>query len=163
MGFVSPQPELLFTDRSIMINLLDFACDIAASGLVCPAEISKTRPDWESWIVADAKRRTLYTLYLFDNIFCAENGLPTYLGLELEGLPAPARKSLWEASHRNQWEDTYTKHLTEWPSGFLRIDELWPDPSHGDHEKTRRMDQWLRSVDEFGMMIFAVTHITHGS
>jgi hypothetical protein len=163
MGFISPQPGQLCTDRSIMINLLDFACDTAASGLVCPGEISQTRPDWESWIVADAKRRTLYILYLFDNIFCAANGLPTFLAVELEGLPAPARKSLWEAVHRNQWEETYTKHLIEWPDTFFRIDDLWPGPSHGDQEKTRRVDRWVRSVDELGMMVFAITHITHGS
>ncbi|KIN02617.1 hypothetical protein OIDMADRAFT_102728 [Oidiodendron maius Zn] len=163
MLFFSRQQGQSLVDRQIMINLLDFACDIAQDGLVCPGEISKIRPDWESWIVACAKRRTLYTLYFFDNIFCAAHNLPTFLGEELESLPAPARKSLWDARDRNTWEKTYALHLTEWPEGAFRINELWPDmsPDNGEKKK-RRVDKWLQSVDEYGMMLFAVTHITHG-
>lgn len=162
MLFFSRQHGQSLVDRQIMINLLDFACDIAQDGLVCPGEIAKIRPDWESWIVACAKRRTLYTLYFFDNIFCAAHDLPTFLGEELESLPAPARKSLWDARDRNTWEKAYALHLTEWPEGAFRIDELWPDmsPDNGE-KKRRRVDKWLQSVDEYGMMLFAVTHITH--
>jgi hypothetical protein len=160
--FSSPYGQSLI-DRQIMINLLDFACDVSVAGLVCPAEVSKIRPDWESWIIACAKRRTLYTLYLFDNVFCSAHNLPTFLGEELESLPAPARKSLWEAADRKVWEQTYMAHLTEWPDGGLRIDELWPDLSQDSREKQQRVDRWLQSVDEFGMMLFAVTHITHSA
>ena len=149
-------------DRQVMINIQDFACDVASSGLVCPAELSHQRPDWESWIVASAKRRSLYTMYLFDNIFCSLNGLPTFLGEELESLPAPASKTLWEASNRAVWETEYNHHLSEWPGGALQIHELWPAPETGVKERKKRVDKWLGSVDEFGMMIFAVTLGTHG-
>ncbi len=44
--------------------------------------------------MAEAKRRTLYTMYLFDNILSAQDGLPTFLSTELRGLAAPAEKSL---------------------------------------------------------------------
>ena len=33
-------------------------------------------------------------------------------------------------------------------------------PDNGE-KKRRRVDKWLQSVDEYGMMLFAVTHITH--
>lgn len=159
--FFSPQYGQSLIDRQVMINLLDFAHDISASGLVCPGEISKSRPDWESWIVACTKRRTLYTLYLFDNIFCSAHNLPTFLGVELEPLPAPARKSLWDASDTTVWEEVYNTHLIDWPDGVLRISELWNLPPTKGENKPRE-DRWLQSVDEFGMMIFAVTHLTHG-
>jgi hypothetical protein len=162
MLFFSAQYGQPLIDRQVMINLLDFACNISTTGLICPAEMSNARPDWESWIVSSAKCRTLYTLYFFDNIFCSAHDLPTFLGEELESLPAPARKNLWEASDRSLWEKRYNMHLTEWPCGALRIDELWPGPELGSDERRRRVDRWLESVDEFGMMLFTVTHITHG-
>jgi hypothetical protein len=149
-------------DRQVMINLQDFACIVASSGLVCPAELSHESPDWESWIIAATKRRALYTMYMFDNVFCSLNGLPTLLGEELESLPAPASKSLWEASDREVWSTEYNNHLNEWPGGGLRIDELWPAPEAGLEERRKRIDKWLGSVDEFGMMLFAVTSVTHG-
>jgi hypothetical protein len=163
MLFFSPQYGQSLIDRQVMVNLLDFACDMATTGVVCPAEIANSRPDWESWIVACTKRRTLYTLYFFDNIFCTARGLPTFIGEELASLPAPARKTLWEASDRTAWEKRYTIHLTEWPDGALRIDELWPGPELGKDERRRRVDRWLETVDEFGMMLFTVTHLTHGT
>ena len=151
-----------FIDRQVMINLQDLACDVASSGLVCPGELSQARPDWESWIVASTKRRALYTMYLFDNIFCSQNGLPTFLGEELEGLLAPASKTLWEISDRTSWEKEYSDHLHDWPSGGLRIEELWPPPETGAEIRRKRVDRWLTSVDEFGMMLFAITLVTHG-
>ena len=149
-------------DRQIMINLQDFACDIVSSGLVCPQELAHARPDWESWIVASTKLRALYTMYMFDNVFCSQNGLPTFLGEELKSLLAPASKTLWEASDPDVWRIEYNKHCHDWPSGGLRIDELWPAPETGAEERRKRVDKWLASVDEFGMMLFAVTLVTHG-
>lgn len=159
--FADGEPGKLI-DRQVMINLQDFACDIASPGLVCPAELSQQRPDWESWIVASTKRRSLYTTYLFDNLFCSLNGLPTFLGEELESLPAPASKTLWEASNRAMWTTEYNIYLSEWAEGSLRIDELWPAPETGIEERRKRVDRWLESVDEFGMMLFAITLATHG-
>ena len=98
-----------FIDRQVMINLQDLACDVASSGLVCPGELSQARPDWESWIVASTKRRALYTMYLFDNIFCSQNGLPTFLGEELEGLQIDLSTHQPKGHHlKNPW---YTKLL----------------------------------------------------
>lgn len=159
--FFIDDPSGKLIDSQIMINLQEFASDIAASGAVCPGEISHHRPGWESWIVASTKRRALFTTYLFDNIVCSLNGLPTYLNEELEALPAPASKALWEASDRGTWEAEYGNHLVDWAGGALRMDELWRVPEFGTVER-RRVDKWLSSVDEFGMILFAVTSGTPG-
>ncbi|OZJ02838.1 hypothetical protein BZG36_04355 [Bifiguratus adelaidae] len=149
-------------DRQTLINLLEFACDITSTGTMCPAEFSDTRPDWPSWIVASAKRRTLYTMYMLDNLFCSLNSLPYYIAEELESLPAPASKVLWEASRKDVWEKEYNIYLAEWIGGGLTIDELWPVSETGALERRKRVDKWLESVDEFGMMLYAVTLATHG-
>ncbi|KAI0104760.1 hypothetical protein GGR51DRAFT_218718 [Nemania sp. FL0031] len=152
--------------RQAVMNLQELACANAKSGLVCEAEHQWLRPRWESWIVAEASRRTLYTMYLFDGILSAHDGVPTFVGTELRGLPAPASQTLWRAQTRLDWEASYNLHLAEWSEGGLRIDELWRVPegfSETDVLKRRdRVDHWLEGVDEFGTMLYAVTNSTHG-
>ncbi|KAF5695951.1 hypothetical protein FGLOB1_13902 [Fusarium globosum] len=113
--------------RQAMINLQEIACATSREGLVCAAEQRGALPKWESWIMAEAKRRTLYTMYFLDNVLSAHDGLTTYLGTELRGLYSPSSKYLWQAD-RNGWEQSYNSHLAEWGSEPFRLDELWPFP-----------------------------------
>ncbi|KAL4940163.1 major facilitator superfamily domain-containing protein [Aspergillus oleicola] len=48
--------------------------------LACFGPIYRTRPSWESWIIASAKRRAIYVMYLFSSLYNAENGLPNFQG-----------------------------------------------------------------------------------
>ncbi|KAI0459369.1 hypothetical protein F5B21DRAFT_299199 [Xylaria acuta] len=152
--------------RQAVMNLQEIACASAKRGLVCEAEQQWLRPRWESWIVAEANRRTLYTMYLFDGVLSAHDGLPTFVGTELKGLPAPASHSVWRAQTRLDWEASYNSHLADWSEGGLRIDELWRVPEDFDDtdvaRRRNRVDRWLEGVDEFGTMLYAVTNTTHG-
>ncbi|KAI1102425.1 MFS general substrate transporter [Jackrogersella minutella] len=144
--------------RQAMMNLQQIACSSSRGGLVCIAEQHHARPSWEAWIVAEAKRRTLFTMYLFDSVLSVQDGLQTFLGTELQGLPAPANKRLWSAQTRQEWETSYNIHLADWVEKGLRIDELWPIPAdldeHGRLERRNRVDVWLENVDEFGTMLY---------
>ncbi|SPO06529.1 uncharacterized protein DNG_09219 [Cephalotrichum gorgonifer] len=152
--------------RQAMMNLQELACASSRQGLVCKAEQLRARPKWEGWIIAEAKRRTLFTMYIFDSVLLAEDGLPTFLGTELRGLLAPASRSLWSVNRRDEWEAAYNIHLTDWGGGGLRIDELWAMETtmdeHSIKERRNRVDRWLEGVDEYGTMIYAVTSCTHG-
>lgn len=152
--------------RQAMVNTQELACATARGGLVCTAERDGARPRWEAWIAAEAKRRTLFTMCLFDSALLTHDGLPTHLATELRGLPAPGGKSLWAARDRGGWAAGYDVHLAEWPGGVLHIDELWPMPENfGERdvaERRGRVDLWLEDLDEFGTMIYAVTSGTHG-
>ncbi|KAI1453212.1 hypothetical protein F4805DRAFT_382439 [Annulohypoxylon moriforme] len=152
--------------RQAMMNLQQIACSSSRGGLMCIAEQQHARPKWEAWIVAEAKRRTLFAMYLFDSVLSAQDGLQTFLGTELEGLPAPTSKFLWRAQTRQEWETAYNIYLADWLEEGLRIDELWPMPADLDEsgrlERRNRVDIWLENVDEFGTMIYAVTSCTHG-
>lgn len=140
------------------------ACD---RGIVCVSDQTRTRPKWEEWIVAEAKRRTLYVMYLFDSILCIQEGLPVFLGSELQGLPAPGSKTQWQVRDRISWERAYNLHLAEWVEGYLTIDELWQTPvkfsGHDISRRQKRVARWLEDVDEFGTMLFAVTACIHGT
>ncbi|KUL86574.1 hypothetical protein ZTR_04227 [Talaromyces verruculosus] len=155
----SPDPSL----RQAMMNLQELACSTSHQGLICTAEQQHTRPKWEAWIVAEAKRRTLYVMYLFDSLLSAQDGLPTFLGTELYGLPAPSAGVLWKAGTRQEWEREYNVHLADWVEAGLYINELWPIPADMDEagvlERRARVDRWLEGVDEFGTMIEYVDFI----
>ncbi|KAK5991580.1 hypothetical protein PT974_09865 [Cladobotryum mycophilum] len=157
-----PNPSL----RHAMMNLQELAFLTSRQGLVCVAEQQRIRPGWESWIVAEAKRRTLFTMYLFDGVLTSEAGQPTFLGIELQGLLAPAAKSLWYTKLRYDWEAAYNFHLADWVEGGLCIDELWPIPAELDEcgimKRRTRVANWLEDLDEFGTMLYAVTSCTHG-
>jgi hypothetical protein len=151
--------------REAMVNLQHLACATSRRGLMCILESQHARSQWESWILTEAKRRTLYTMYLFDGILSTHDGLPAALGTELTGLPAPSGKRLWQAQMRNDWEAAYDMYLAD-PMYGLRIDELWPIPDGlhdaGISHRRDRVDGWLQGVDEYGTMLYAVTSCTHG-
>lgn len=153
--------------RRMMMDLQELASLCSKRGLVCVAERNRARPRWESWVVAEAKRRTLYTMYLFDNVLSSHEGMPSYFGTELKGLPAPSIRSLWEAKTLQDWEREYNNNLADWTGPDLTIDELWPAPSWLDEaglvERRKRVDQWLEGVDGLGTMLFAVTSSLHNS
>ncbi|KAF2149194.1 hypothetical protein K461DRAFT_207935, partial [Myriangium duriaei CBS 260.36] len=147
-----------------MINLQEIACVACQHGLVCASEQQACMPRWEEWIVAEAKRRTLYTMYMFDNLLSSQDNLPTYVGTELRGLPAPAGKSLWRAVTRLDWMTAYGAEVAR-NNQPLRIDELWPESPDACQTtiatRRRRVDQWLEQVDEYGTMLYAVTTSSH--
>ncbi|KAI2470675.1 MFS general substrate transporter [Annulohypoxylon bovei var. microspora] len=152
--------------RQAIMNLQQLACSSSRGGLMCIAEQQHARPSWEAWIVAETKRRTLFAMYLLDSVLSAQDGLQTFLGTELQGLPAPTSKCLWRAQTRLEWETAYNIYLADWLKEGLRIDELWPIPEDLDEpgrlERRNRVDTWLENVDEFGTMLYAVTSCTHG-
>ncbi|KAL4819191.1 hypothetical protein BDW67DRAFT_182142 [Aspergillus spinulosporus] len=154
--------------RVFMTNLQDLACACARQGLLCTAESAavRTRPRWEEWIVAETTRRTLYIMYLFDSILSTQEGLPTFLGVELRGLPAPAAGVLWRAQHRRDWEKEYNLFLVEWGDGVLRIEELWPEARDLDEREKEwrkgRVERWVEGLDEYGTMLYAIMQCTHG-
>lgn len=151
--------------REAMMNLQHLACATGRRGLMCILESQHARPQWDSWILVEAKRRTLYTMYLFDGLLSAHDSLPTALGTELTGLPAPSSKQLWQAETRHSWETAYNTYLAD-PLHGLRIDELWPIPDGLNDasisHRRDRVDHWLQEVDEYGTMLYAVTSCTHG-
>jgi hypothetical protein len=152
--------------RQHMMNLQQLAFDTCSRGLVCTAELEHIRPQYSDWIVAESTRRTLYTMYLLDNLLCTNDNLPVYIGTELAGLPAPAGQDVWRASSEDKWKSAYNTHLSDWNGSSLSIDELWrvaeDAPEEAIERRRTRIDLWLETVDEYGTFLYAVTSCTHG-
>ncbi|TPX17864.1 uncharacterized protein E0L32_002965 [Thyridium curvatum] len=152
--------------RQAIVNIQMLASSSAKQGLMCVAEMQHSRPSWEEWIIAESKRRSLYTMYLLDSLLLIEDGLTPFLGIELQGLLAPARRSLWDAQDRHTWERAYNRHLADWPDAHFRIDELWNLAPGADvatrDERIRRIRLWLEDVDNYGTMMYSITSAAHG-
>lgn len=162
MLYFSPIHGTSSVNDKTMITLMDLAFRTAKNGLFCRAEAANARPTWESWIVAAAKRRAVFAMYIFSGVYNADRNLPNFIADELRELFVPGHKVLWEARDRETWEKEYDRQLIEWDDGMLRISELWRSAETGSPDRRRRIERWLGSVDEFGMMIFAVCSHIHG-
>lgn len=162
IGFFARNKNPSLVDKTTMINLQDLASRMSTTGFVCGAELSRTRPSWDSWIVSETKRRTLYTMYMLDNIFNFIYDTPSYVATELGSLPAPTSKVLWETSNREVWEKEYDMHLVDWEGDPFRLSELWPTgPDDDEIKREERVEKWSASVDEYGTLLLGVCTLNY--
>ncbi|KAF7587820.1 hypothetical protein BBP40_006672 [Aspergillus hancockii] len=162
MLYFSPHGGYSLVTDKIMITLMELAFRTARNGLFCIAELAHTRPTWESWIVVAAKRRAIFTMYLFTSVYNADRLLPNFVAEEMRGVYAPGHKALWEAGDRDRWNKEYDRYLLQWEDGMLEISELWRSAETGSTERRERIERWVQTTDEFGMMIFGVCAHIHG-
>ena len=141
-------------DEATIINIQQFAyrSAIVGSGLTTKAEKDHTRPTWEEWILASAKRCANPVLYCSDCIFTTANNLPTSPCDELRILSAPESKALWQSQCEEQWKSAYNRWLAKWDTGAFTMGELMREP-RGESVAEERKHMWLTEVDEFGMTI----------
>lgn len=161
-------------------TLHDLASKVSAAGVLCPEEVggasltSGPIPRWESWIIAEAKRRTIFCVYMFEDVYNSENHCTTYLAEELAPLLAPGSKWLWQARDRAAFETEYAHWTRAWSGQRgLAISELWPrvvsdrfdeaTEALRKQETEQRIARWTEDVDEFGMFLLAVCTTTHNA
>ncbi|KAH0194628.1 hypothetical protein KCV03_g277, partial [Aureobasidium melanogenum] len=72
--------EPMMVPQEMKINLQELTAKSAREGLICPAEQTGSRPDYLSWILAEAKRRTLYAVYMVDDVINTLGNMPCVLG-----------------------------------------------------------------------------------
>lgn len=169
----------VFTPNQISA-LHDLVSKVSAMGILCPEEVGNATstgsciPQWEGWIIAEAKRRTIFCVYMFEDVYNFDNNAATYLAEELAILLTPTSKWLWQASDKVAFETEYSNYVKAWngESG-LQISEFWPRElaEDGDdvteaarRQRTEdRISRWAENVDEFGMFILAVCTVTHNA
>jgi hypothetical protein len=150
-------------NSAIMINIQELASAMSETGLT-GFEGSTIRPTWKAWALAEAKRRTLYTMYMFDHVFNCSNNTACYRATELGQLPASSNKALWAASDEAEWERAYDRHISNWPLGGPLIEDFWPNTDEAIGNRRReRADRWLEDVDEFGILLFSTSNLTQSS
>ncbi|ROV87498.1 hypothetical protein VMCG_10506 [Cytospora schulzeri] len=173
------RPGLETFSPGLITSLHDLAAKVSTSGIVCPEEVvgqspaaaAAAVPAWESWIMAEAKRRTVYCVYLFEDLYNHEHDAASYLGEELGLLLAPASKWMWQALSKSAFALEFSEWTKAWDGGGgLVIAEFWPREV-GDTVNDLAAEEWQRrreerimryseNVDEFGMFLLAVCTAT---
>ena len=131
MAYFFPMDDTQVLEDSDFVTLQEVAFYSVKRGFACPAETTQIRPDWESWIVASAKRRTVLTMYLFISIYNASKDLLNFVSDELAEVLVATSKTLWLASDRASWGAEYNRHMAKWRDGMLTIEEPWRSPETG--------------------------------
>ena len=162
MAIFFPIHENPIDKDAAMVTLQEMAFRVTQGGLMSQAELSRSRPTWESWIIVSAKRRAIFTFHLLSSVYNAENYMFNFVTEELREVYVPAVRRLWEARSRGDWEREYSQYLSEWADGPLKISELWLSPETGSAARRERIDRWVQGADEFGMMLLAVCVHLHG-
>ncbi|KAF4609814.1 hypothetical protein G7Y89_g15809 [Cudoniella acicularis] len=116
------------------------------------ARPSGTVPDQESWVITSAAHRTVLAIYVFDCVICFLSRIPVYSCDELDFIPAPACRRLWEAREYETWREEYVNWLKMWEGREVVMGELLNRPA--ESYAYNRVEKWLSEADEFGMLIF---------
>lgn len=168
------RPRLATFNPSLITSLHDLAARVSTAGVVCPEEVGQLPaavPKWEGWILAEAKRRTIYCVYMFEDLYNHENEAVSYLGEELGLLPAPASKWVWQAKDKDSFALEFSEWTKVWDGGrCLAIAEFWPrgvgdtlsdlEAQEWQRKREERIMRYSEAVDEFGMFLLAICTAT---
>lgn len=113
---------------------------------------SGTILDQQSWVTTSAAYRTVLAIYVFDCVICFLNHIPIYSCDELDFIPAPVCRRLWEARDYETWRDEYVNWLNIWKGTEVVMGELLNRVA--ESYTHNRVEKWLSEADEFGMLIF---------
>ncbi|EED20853.1 conserved hypothetical protein [Talaromyces stipitatus ATCC 10500] len=116
------------------------------------ADIFSKVPDRELWAIASAAQRTVLAIYVFDCVVCFLNRIPVYSCDELDFIPAPVCRRLWEAREYETWREEYGNWFKAWKGREVLMGELLIQ--HTESYASKRVEEWLSEADEFGMLIF---------
>lgn len=94
MAYFFPVKDIAILSENDIATLQELAFYSAKRALTCPAETTRIRPAWESWIAASAKRGTLLTIYLFTYIYNASKNMLNFASNELSDVLVPESKTL---------------------------------------------------------------------
>jgi len=96
--------------------------------------------------------RTIWVLYIIGVLFNVNWINESIKQCEVEALPLPSSKALWDAQDKDEWEIEYNLELNHEPfiqgAGFVRygrdLNPATAENSVGD---------WYAGIDEFGAMV----------
>ena len=140
------------TVQLLLGQLQEMAYHLLITEAFPKARSSGAVPDQESWVITSAAHRTVLAIYIFDCVICFLNRVPVYGCDELDFIPAPVGRRLWEAQEYETWREEYVNWVKIWKGGEVVMAELLNRPA--ESYAYNRVETWLSEADEFGMLIF---------
>jgi hypothetical protein len=94
-------------------------------------------------------------LYCFEWMNAMLNNTGAFLCTEIDFMPAPTGKVLWNCPTQEKWESAYDRWLERWAGmGLYTIGELTHIRPGANLDL--RSEMWLEEADEFGVMYMAL-------
>jgi len=146
---VKPSAEVVRRVSSQLQEMTHHLLTTVATPGVCP---SGTIPDQDSWVITSATHRTILALYVFECVLCFLNRIPITTCGEVDSIPAPVCRRLWEAREYEMWREEYVNWFEMWKGREVVMGELLNRPAESHAHD--RVETWLSEADEFGMLIF---------
>lgn len=112
------------------------------------------RLDWKAWVYITARRRAVLALYLLHWGYSMYHGVQSFDCRELEFMPAPSAKVLWQARTEREWRALYSRWLGRW-KGEMFLQGEFEKVSNGI-VLGERAERWLQEADEFGFIMMAI-------
>jgi hypothetical protein len=83
------------------------------------------------------------------------NGFTAFPCADVDFMPAPAGKVLWNATSREKWEVAYDRWLGRWAGlSIYSVGDL--QRVYRGPDLDLRSEMWLEEADEFGIMCIAL-------
>lgn len=143
---------LKYAAQIVLGQLQEMAYHLLITVALPKARPSGTIPNQDLWMITSAAHRTVLAIYIFEYVICFRNRIPIYICDELDFIPAPVCRRLWEAQEYEAWRGEYGNWLEMWKGKEVVMSELLNGHA-GSHAYTR-VEKWLSEADEFGMLIF---------
>ncbi|KAK6444342.1 hypothetical protein FP744_10000590 [Trichoderma asperellum] len=137
----------------VLGQLQEMAYHLLMAAAISTADIPSKVPDLESWVIASAAHRTVLAIYVFDCVVCFLHHIPVYTCDELDFIPAPVCRRLWEAGEYETWREEYANWTKLWNGREVVMGELLN--RYAVLHDCDRVEKWISEADEFGMLIFA--------
>ncbi|KAL2060520.1 hypothetical protein VTL71DRAFT_9161, partial [Oculimacula yallundae] len=141
-----------FAAQLVLGQLQEMAYHLLITVAFPKTRSSGTIPNQESWIITAATHRTILAVYVFEYAICHRNRMPVYTCDELDFIPVPVGKRLWEAQEYGTWREEYENWFDMWKGRELVMGELLN--GYADSSTQNRVERWLSEADEFGMLVF---------
>jgi hypothetical protein len=155
MIYLDSNTTVKYAVQLVLGQLEEMAYHLLTTIAFPKAGSSVTVPDQESWVITSAAHRTVLAIYVFDCVICFVNRISVYSCDELDFIPAPVCRRLWEALEYETWREEYVNWLKMWKDREVVMDELLN--RHAESYANTRVEKWLSEADEFGMLIFTAS------
>lgn len=139
-------------EQALIFGLQDICLEVATFGVLLNAEVNSKIPDWNEWVVAASKRRTVLAAHTILWIWSLLYAYPPSACRELGFMPSPAPKILWNARN-DDWQTLYQECMRPSPGGPHRLGEL--QILREEVETDPRTQIWLEEADEFGVLLMS--------
>ncbi|KAH8690511.1 hypothetical protein BGW36DRAFT_388879 [Talaromyces proteolyticus] len=127
----------------------------------CQDERVNPSQNWEDWVFAESRRRTVIVWLVITQMVHIKIGVPCDIFEGFQEIPLPSPKSLWEAKTRSAWQSAYDMYKTMPRIGLDLFGDLLDAHRRSDIRSNQlKLDSWNAVMDHMGILLnFSTTMI----